>query len=358
MPTATACREQGEAPPVDSTTTPDIHRPPGRYALAVAIAGVGMLAAAAASLAVGVRSISPAATLAAFTAYDPVDIDHLIIRDVRLPRTALGAVVGAALGVSGALMQGLTRNPIADPGLLGVNAGASVLVVAGLKLGWIGGMATLVPTAFVGALIASGLVYLLGWLGPGGPTPFKLVMAGVVISAFLISITQAIVSTDAGVLNPFRTWIVGSLASRSFDVMLGALPAVAVGVIAALLLGPRLDALALGDDLSGAQGIDLLRTRLVTAAVAALLVGAAVAAAGPLTFVGLVVPHIARLLVGPDYRRIIVLSAALAPTLVLASDTVGRVIARPAEVEVGVVTALVGAPYFLAMVLRRRMVAL
>lgn len=308
---------------------------------------------AAASLAVGSKAISPGVVFDALTAFDPEVEDHLIVQSLRVPRTVLALCVGVALGLAGAVMQGLTRNPLADPGILGVSAGAALAVVLGIVLGGVGSVAGQMWFAFAGAAVASVVVYALGALGRDGATPVKLALAGAAITAFLSSVTTTILLLDTPTLDRFRFWVVGSVAGRGLEVTAQVLPFLVVGTVAALLLGRALNSLALGEDVARALGARVSRTRVMAALVVVLLVGAATAAAGPIGFVGLTVPHIARAVTGPDYRWVLAYSAVLAPALLLAADVLGRVLVSPGELQVGIVTAFIGAPVFIALVRRR-----
>ncbi|GLW07629.1 iron ABC transporter permease [Microtetraspora sp. NBRC 13810] len=283
-----------------------------------------------------------------------------IVWSVRGPRTALGLITGAAVGLSGALMQALTRNPLADPGLLGVSSGASFAIVASIALLGVQSMYGYIWFGFAGALAASVLVYMLGRLGRSGLNPVKLALAGVAVTSLLSSVTSAIVLTDPDALNRYRFWSAGSLATQNGDVVAQILPFLAVGAVLALASAPALNSLALGEDVAASLGrrLGLVRFRSVIAIM--LLTGGAVAVIGPVVFLGLVVPHIARILaqaagIGPDQRWLLPLSALLAPCLLLAADIVGRVVARPIEIQAGVLIAFIGGPFFIAMVRRRRL---
>ncbi len=318
-----------------------------------------MLAAvcAIASLAFGSLSVPFADVVRAFTAYDGSDA-AAIVRDLRVPRTELGLLVGAALGAAGALMQGTTRNPLAEPGILGINAGAAFAVVCAIRFLHVTSVAAYAAFALLGAAVAAVLVFALGASGRGGPTPVRLALAGAVLTAMLVSLTSAVLVFDAETLDEFRFWIVGSIAGRDAGVTLSVLPLIAVGLVIALGTGRSLNALALGDEVARSLGQNVAKARAAASVGFVLLAGAAVAAAGPVAFVGLAVPHVARGLVGPDYRWIVPYSIVLGAVLLLASDIVGRLVARPAELQVGIVTALVGAPFFIWLVRRRRLVAL
>jgi len=248
--------------------------------------------------------------------------------------------------------------PLADPGILGVNAGASLFVVVAIYTFGIGSLLGYVWFAFAGAAITSVVVYSLGSLGREGATPVKLALAGAAITAFLGSITTAILLIDVATLDQFRFWAVGSLSGRDGSIAAQLAPFIAVGTVMALASGRVLNAMALGDDVARSLGQRVGLARLVAAASVVLLVGAATAAAGPIGFVGLTVPHAARAVTGPDYRWVLAYSAVFAPILLLGSDIIGRVVARPAELQVGIVTALVGSPFFVALVRRRKLAEL
>jgi iron complex transport system permease protein len=311
-----------------------------------------------ASLAVGSHALSPASVVDALRHYDSTNEASLIVVDSRLPRTMVGLLVGVALGLAGTVMQGLTRNPLADPGLLGVNAGAALAVVVGIAVFGVSSTAGYVPFAFVGAGLASVVVYTIGSFGREGATPVKLALAGAAVSAALGSIVTAILLTSQQSLDQMRFWQVGALAGRSPEVAWQVLAPIAVGSVVALGLGRSLNGLALGEDVARALGARLGVVRAASAVAIVLLCGSATAAAGPIAFVGLIVPHAARRIVGPDYRWILVFSAVFAPTLLLACDVIGRVVAYPGELEVGIVTAFVGAPLFIALVRRKGAVSL
>jgi iron complex transport system permease protein len=281
--------------------------------------------------------------------------DHLVVRSLRVPRTLLGLGVGLALGLAGAVMQGVTRNPLADPGILGVHAGASLAVVVAIHSLDVSTLTGYVWFAFAGAALASVVVYLLGSMGRGGATPVKLALAGAALSALLTSLTSAVLLLDVQTLDQFRFWVVGSLAGRDGDVVAQVAPFLGVGVVLALLSARSLNTLALGDDVARSLGQRVHLARGLAALSIVVLCGAATAAAGPVAFVGLAVPHVARAICGPDHRWILPWSLVLAPTLLLGADVMGRLIARPGEVQVGILTAFVGAPFFVALVRRRKL---
>jgi iron complex transport system permease protein len=301
------------------------------------------------SIAFGAKPIPFSTVIDALFHYDSTVNDHLIVRSLRLPRTIVGLMVGVALGVAGAVMQGVTRNPLADPGILGVNAGASLFVVIAIYSFGIGSLIGYVWFAFAGAAVTSVIVYALGSLGRDGATPVKLALAGAAITAFVGSITTAILLIDVATLDQFRFWQVGSLSGRDGSIAAQLAPFIVVGTVMALLSGRALNALALGDDVARSMGQRVGWARMFSAVSVVLLVGAATAATGPIAFVGLTVPHVARAITGPDYRWVLPYSAVLAPILLLGSDVIGRIVARPAELQAGIVTALVGAPFFVVL---------
>ncbi len=311
-----------------------------------------------AGIAVGARPIAPATIWSALTAPDPALTEHRIVWDLRLPRTLLGVLVGAALGLSGAILQGATRNPLADPGILGIHAGAALAVVFGITFFGLGNVATHIWLAFAGAGISMAIVYAVASLGREGATPVKLALAGAAVTAALVSITNAFLLTSQRTLDEMRFWQVGSLAGRHMDILVQVAPFLVVGIGVALCCGRLLDGLALGADLARGLGQRVGQTRAVLALVAVLLAGAATAGAGPIAFVALTVPHVARAITGPSYRWVLAYSAVLAPILLLGADILGRVIAPPGEVQVGIVTAALGAPFFIALIRRRKLAEL
>lgn len=322
--------------------------------LAIALSTLGF--AALLSLGVGARSIPPG---------DVIDVllnggrsqEAAIVRDIRVPRTVLGIAVGAAIGVAGALMQALTRNPLADPGLLGVNAGAAVAVVIGLSLG-IAGATSSVWLAFIGAAAASVAVYAIGNAGRGGATPVRLALAGTALTAALTAVIYGVALSDQKLLQQFNFWSVGALGGRGRSELESVIPFIVLGCVIALVLARSLNALALGDDSARALGARVGRTRVGGAFAITLLCGAATAAAGPMYFLGLTVPHAGRALCGPDQRWILAYSAVLGAALLLIADVIGRVLVRPSELQAGVMVAVIGAPVFIALVRRKRIAAL
>lgn len=273
---------------------------------------------------------------------------------VRVPRTVLAVLAGAALGLAGAVMQGVTRNPLADPGILGVNAGAAMAVVIGIA--WFG-MQTLdafLWTAIFGAGLAACFVYAIGSLGRGGATPFKLALAGAATAIAASSFTVAIILPRNDIAGGVRAWQVGGIGGASFDSIVPCLPFLLAGLVLCLLSARSLNLLALGDDAAAGLGAHVVWARVAAALGAVLLCGATTAICGPIGFVGLVVPHVCRLLVGVDHRWLLPFSALTGAILLIGADVIGRLVARPSEMDVGIVTAFVGAPFFIWIVRKRR----
>lgn len=319
----------------------------------------GLLAAACAlSLAVGTKDIPVTTVFEALTAFDPGDVDHLVVTERRVPRTLAGLLVGAALGLAGTLIQGVTRNPLADPGIFGVNAGAALFVVLGIAVFGVTSLTGYVWFGFAGAAAASAVVYAIGSLGRGGAAPLKLALTGAALTAALSSLQSAVLLTDPATHDRFRFWQVGSLAGRDPDIVGQALPFLVVGIVGALLLGKILNGLSLGDDVARSFGQNTTTDRVWCGLAVVVLAGASTALAGPITFLGLAVPHLARAVAGPDYRRILPLSMLIGPVLLVLADVLGRVVARPGEVQAGVVTALLGAPVLVTLVRRRKLARL
>ncbi|MFF7793222.1 iron chelate uptake ABC transporter family permease subunit [Streptomyces sp. NPDC007991] len=275
-----------------------------------------------------------------------------VVVSERLSRTVLGLLAGAALGLAGAVLQALTRNPLADPGLLGINAGASAAVVTAITYLGVTSLSGYVWFAFLGAAAVGALVWFLG--GSRGATPVRLALAGTALSAALYGYLQAVMIMDDAALGKMRFWTVGSLSSASESTIRQVLPFLLAGLVLALALSRPLNAMAMGDDTAKALGANLNRTRALSMLAATVLCGAATAACGPIVFVGLMVPHVVRSFTGPDLRWILPYAAILSPVLLLGADVIGRMVARPAELQVGIVTAILGGPVFIYLVRRRR----
>lgn len=311
----------------------------------VALLTLGL--AVVASATIGATSVEPAAL------WQSGHPDHGVAA-ARLDRTALGLAVGAALALSGALLQGLTRNPVADPGLLGINAGASLAVVTSISVFSVSTTVGFVWAGLLGAAVAGLLVHTVAAAGAGGATPVKIAVSGAAVTAAVTSLTSAMLLADRSVMTSFRFWSVGTLGGRDWSVLSAGLPFLLVGALLAVAGARLLDALALGDDVARALGRRVQLDRAVVGLAAVLLAGAATALAGPIAFVGLVVPHVVRTFTGPRHRVLLLWSAVVGATLVLLADTAGRVIAPPSEVQVGVMAAIVGLPFFLVLVRRIR----
>ncbi|WP_313896895.1 iron chelate uptake ABC transporter family permease subunit [Streptomyces sp. GC420] len=349
-----------DSPPEQSPPRPAQPPPAPRRRNAARAAGllasvVLLLLVVVASVAVGARQI-PLDQVWHGLFHDTGTRNDVVIQDLRIPRTVLGLLVGVSLGLAGAVMQALTRNPLADPGLLGVNAGAAAAVVSASSFLGVTSLTGYVWFAFLGAAVVSALVYLLG--GSRGATPVRLALAGTAITAALSGYINAVVLLDTAALDKMRFWNVGSLASANADVVRQVAPFLAAGTLLALGLARPLNAMAMGDDTARSLGTNVSRTRVLSMVAVTLLCGAATAACGPIVFVGLMMPHVVRAITGPDLRWILPYAAVLSPVLLLGSDIVGRVVARPSELQVGIVTALVGGPVFIYLVRRRRMAQL
>lgn len=344
--------------PPEAPAAPAPVTPRRRQALRLAglFASVAVLAVVAVlGIAVGAKQIPLDQVWHGVFHYTGTDTD-VVIRDVRFPRTLLGLLVGAALGLAGTVMQALTRNPLADPGVLGINAGASAAVVTAISFFGVTSLSGYVWCAFAGAAAVSVAVYVLG--GTRSATPVRLALAGTALTAVLVGYLNAVNLMDTAALDKMRFWTVGSLAAATMPTVTRIAPFLAVGAVLALLLARPLNALALGDDQARALGTRLTRTRVLAMAAVTLLCGGATAACGPIVYVGLMVPHAVRALTGPDLRWVLPYSAVLSPVLLVGADVLGRVVARPGELQVGIVTALAGGPVFIYLVRRRRMAQL
>jgi iron complex transport system permease protein len=320
--------------------------------LLVLVLGLGAMALL--SLALGSRPIG-LGTVVDVLFHDDGSEAATIVHALRVPRTVLAITVGVALGVAGALMQGHTRNPLADPGLLGIEAGASCAVVIAIFALHVDSLAGYAWFALAGAGLASAAVFAIG-SSRGGPDPVTLVLAGAAVSALLGAVTQAIVVRDAGTLDAYRFWVVGSASGRSLAVFWQVLPFILAGLVLAAVSTPGLNLLQLGDDVAASLGLSPWRQKALGVAAVMLLTGAATAACGPIAFVGLVVPHLARRLGGVDYRWLVPASGLLGGILLTLADVVGRLVVRPAELQVGIVMALIGGPAFVLLVRSTRVV--
>ncbi|MFJ3928170.1 FecCD family ABC transporter permease [Streptomyces sp. NPDC090022] len=345
-----------ESPPKESAAPVAAVRPRHAARAAGLLAALGALALiAVASIAVGAKQMPLEEVWHGLFHYTGTTSD-VVVRDLRVPRTLLGLMVGLALGLSGAVMQALTRNPLAEPGILGVNAGAAAAVVSAISFLGASKLSEFVWYAFAGAAVVSVVVYVLG--GSRSATPVRLALAGTAASFALVSYVNAVQLMDSEALGKLRFWSVGSLASATMDTVTQVAPFLLAGAVLALALGRSLNAMAMGDDTARALGAHLTRTRITAMVAITLLCGAATAACGPIVFIGLMVPHLVRVFTGPDMRWVLAYSAVLSPVLLLGADIVGRVVTRPAELQVGIVSAIIGGPVFIHLVRRKRMAQL
>lgn len=312
-------------------------------------AWIALVVAVVLALAIGSRAVAPARVIEVL-----LDPDHSpessAVVGLRVPRAVSGLVAGAALGLAGALMQSLARNPLADPGILGVNAGAGLAVVAAVAITGTTSHPRTVILSFIGAAVAVVGVQLLAGHDGESASPVRLALAGVAVSAALSAITQAVILGNAAALDAFRFWVSGSLEGRGFDVVAMAAPAAVLGLVLAILVAPGLDVLSLGSDAAVGLGVRTGPVRVVALVAVALLCAAATAIAGPLSFVGLAVPYVARKLVGEDLRWTAALAVPLGAAWLLLADVLARIVVAPEEVPVGVIAALAGAPFFVVLV--------
>ncbi|GAA2222972.1 iron chelate uptake ABC transporter family permease subunit [Streptomyces amakusaensis] len=329
-----------------------------RRALAVrrigwtAAAVVALLIAALLSLGVGARPIAPSAVFDALLHGGSGD-DAQVVREMRFPRTVVAILVGAALAMAGTVMQGITRNPIADPGILGISQGASVGVVCAIAFAGVHTLAGYVWFGFAGAAIAAVAVYAIAANGRGGATPVKLALSGAAINALLVAVVTSILTTQASTLDEFRFWQVGSVAGRDMGIVAQLWPFLLLGAVLVISVARGLDALALGEDMAKGLGQNIATVRIVGGLGATVLTGAGVAAAGPIAFIGLAVPHLVRAVVGTDHRWVLPLAALVGPVMLLVADVIGRVVFPPGEIPAGVMTALIGVPFLVFLVRRK-----
>lgn len=333
-----------------------------RRRVVVLMAGVAAaLISVLLSLAFGSRPVSLSEVADGITSWlrgeIPTDIGALAVQS-RIPRTVLAVLAGAALALSGALMQAITRNPLADPGILGVNTGAALAVVCGIAFLGITNVWSYLGLAIVGAFVTALFVYFVGSVGAGGTTPIKLALAGAATTAALSSVVSAILLPRQSVMDEFRFWQVGNVGRAAWETMSVIAPLLLLAAVVAVLCASALNALALGDDLAVGLGVQVGRVRIIAAVAGVVLCAAVTAVAGPIGFVGLMVPHVVRLLSGPDQRWLLPLSALGGAVLLVLADTLGRVIGYPGEVEAGIITAFLGAPVLIIIARRTRMKAL
>ncbi|MGN7453560.1 FecCD family ABC transporter permease [Paenibacillus pasadenensis] len=301
------------------------------------------------SLAYGFTAIPVKDVVRSFLHFDESSNAHIIVQTSRVPRALTAAAVGACLAVSGTLIQGLTRNPLADASILGINYGASFAIVLAVTLLSVSSLPLLTLLSFSGAAIAAAAVYALGSLGKDGLTPLKIILAGAALGALFSSFTQGMLVLDEQGLNEVIFWLTGSVAGRSFDMLKAVLPVMGCGWAGSLLLARHMNVLTMGDDAAQGLGQRTAFVKLGTGLVIVALAGSSVAVAGPIGFIGLVIPVIARFFSGNDYRWMVPYSAVLGAILVVAADVAGRFIIQPEELPVGVMTAMIGIPAFIAI---------
>ncbi len=312
---------------------------------------VGLLLSVLASLALGSRNVGLKEVLEALLHSGGTSFDSLVVHE-RIPRTVFSIIAGASLGVSGALMQAITRNPIADPSILGVNTGASLFVVSGIAFFHINTANQYIWFALAGAAVTAVFVYRIGSMGSGGATPIKLALAGAATSAALSSLVSAVILPRTEVMNAFRFWQVGSVSGATWEGILSVSPFLVVGLVIGILLASSLNALALGDDVATGLGVNTGLIRIAGALAGVLLCGATTALAGPIGFVGLMIPHTMRLICGPNMRYTVPMSAIGGAILLTVSDIIGRLIGYPGELEAGIITAFFGAPILILIAMR------
>jgi iron complex transport system permease protein len=305
------------------------------------------------SLCVGTESVSLSTVWSALTDYTDTG-DEWIVRDLRVPRTALGLVIGVALGLAGALIQAVSRNPLADTQILGINSGASLSVVCAIAFLGLHDVRVYLWFAFLGAAAAMVLVHLVGSAGHGQATPVRMLLAGVAVGAIMEGISFSVLLGHPRAFDSMRFWDTGALDGRPLSIAATVTPFVLLGALLCLGVSRSLNAVALGDDLATSMGGNLARTHVLSLVAVTLLAGAAVAGAGPIGFVGLMVPHAVRRLTGPDWRWILAFTPVVAPTILLLADVLGRVVVRPAELPAGIVTAFIGAPALVWLIRRER----
>lgn len=350
-----------------TVTAPTARRAPttqvgARRRVVVLVAGIAaVVVSVIISLSFGSRPVSVDQVFLGISTWlrgeTPTDIGALAVQS-RIPRTVLALLAGAALALSGALMQAITRNPLADPGILGVNTGAALAVVIGIAFLGVSSALGYLGLALVGAFVTAFFVYFVGSVGPGGTTPIKLALAGAATTAALSSLVAAILLPRQAVMDEFRYWQIGNVGRADWDTMAVIGPVLLIGTAVALLCASALNALALGDDVAVGLGVRVGRIRIVAAVAGVSLCAAVTAVAGPIGFVGLMVPHAVRLLAGSDQRWLLPLSALGGAVLLTLADTIGRVLGSPGEVEAGIITAFLGAPVLIAIARRTRMKAM
>lgn len=319
------------------------------------VAGIALvLLLATASICIGAEDLALRETRDAVIAFDPSDSKHLLVRHLRIPRALAALVVGAALGAAGVVMQALTRNPLADPGLFGVNAGAATGIAIAIAFFGMTEAGAYVWFGLAGAALAGVAVYLLGGVRQG-MNPVRVVLAGSALTVMFLAVTHMVtINSEAEIFDQFRHWTVGSLEGRGYAVLGAVALPIGAGLLIVLGLARSLDAVALGDDLARSLGSHPERIWALAACAVILLSGAATAAAGPVAFLGLTAPHAARAIVGTAHRRLLPWAMLLSAGTMTLADMAGRIVARPGEVGVGIMIALIGGPFFIALVRGQR----
>lgn len=352
-PTSTSLSTETAEEEVDRRKQGGLLGSSSRRAVGLVLIAMALVASILLSVAFGANPL-PMSTVWS-SLHHPDDSEaSIIIWTLRVPRTLIGVMAGIAFGVAGALIQAITRNPLADPGILGVNAGAGFAVTLGVGIFGLTGITGYIWFAFIGAVAATVLVYLIGSSGRGSASPVTLVLAGVALAAVLGGFSTFLTLIDPDTFQSIRNWGLGSIARTSLDDAASVAPFILVGLVITACVAGSLNAIALGDDLAATLGTNLVRTRIWGIIAVTLLAGGATAITGGIGFIGLMVPHVVRWFTGPDQRWIIAYTVLASPVLLLASDVLGRVIARPGEIEVGILTAVLGAPVLIALVRRRK----
>ncbi|WP_096190181.1 FecCD family ABC transporter permease [Evansella halocellulosilytica] len=300
----------------------------------------------AASIILGYTPVTVDQAISSFLSYDEESIEHIVVLSDRLPRAIIGSVVGASLAIAGTLMQALTRNPLASPSIFGINQGAIFFIVIGIVFFSVSSLLSLMSLAFLGAAVAAIVVYFLGSLGRDGLTPIKIVLAGAAMSALLQSYTQGILVFDEAGLQDVLFWLAGSVSGRSLDMLFPILPLIGTAMIITLFMGKAINLLVTGDDIAKGMGQNVALLKAMMGIIIVLLAGSSVAVVGAVGFIGLVIPHIARFFAGNDYRWVIPFSAILGAILLVGADVMARLVIMPQEVPIGVMTAIVGGPFF------------
>ena len=309
------------------------------------------------SVTYGVKAVSLADVVEAFKNASSTDYNVNVVQ-ARIPRTIFGLLAGASLSISGVLMQSITRNPVADPSILGVNTGASLFIVIGITFFNIQSRLSYVSLAFIGALLAAVLVYRLASLGYGGPTPIKLAISGAAVSTALSSFVSMIIMPNSSVMTTYRFWQIGSIGGTNYDDIKWMLVILCLCVLCSISMAPQLNALLLSEDTATSLGVNVPRVKLIAAICGVFLCATITALAGPISFVGLMVPHIVRLLIGSDHLHLIPLSAIFGGCLLLLADVAGRVLGAPGELETGIMTALIGGPIFIIIIRKAKVQSL